>query len=854
MKNIAIILFTLICCLSINYANAQQPQRRICTDEELTFTVTHSDVLCDGSESTAMVNIEHSNHGNPTLFWYEWSTGGIDQVIPIYSSGQYSVTVTDTYNACSKSWYFEILQAPAVNVSLSKTDVTCFGQNDGTMTANVTGGTEPFSYNWSIPLHTETVTNLIPGTYSVTVTDNNQCTARAAASIVEPTRFLYTISPNHGICRGTETTITATATGGTEPYTYEWDDGTTGIANRIVSPDSTSAYTVSVTDANGCTNTPQTTRVIVSQPIVLNPEIQNILCHGECNGSAVLNIQGGIPPFSYTWESTTDHIENLCAGSYAVSITDLYNCTGNTSFAITEPDTIYVATLSGPASCYGYSDGFVQADVTGGVHFSGEDDNYHYLWDDGQTTAHANMGAGFHTVTVTDANGCAHIGRTFVDQPEAIYVPDPIPNGGTICLGETFHSYANATGGEGPYEFVWSGPDNFVWYGHNFTATPSTTSTYTLNVTDIHGCTAAQKRMTINVNTPIEIVSVTQENDEICKGDKIVFDIEITGGNGGPYKITSDDFGIITTPCSLYAPETGFYAFTVSDACGSPTARDSVYALVHQLPDVGFYSDKSASCPPGTFQFYEVSDENANQTYLWDFGNERTSSVKNPKQTFEETGSYNVSLTVTSDYGCSNTKTKNNMIVIYDEPRAEFVVDPDLTSILTTEIKFINYSEGGTTYLWDFGDGSTSIWSNETQIHTYEKAGNYTAMLVAKNKYQCVDTVYKKLSITDVYTFYAPTAFTPNGDGDNDFFYISGNGISSKDFLLTVYNRYGERMFKTTTFDMESPQNMAWDGTNDGNILKGDKIATTGAYNWVCKFTDFTGKPHEKKGTVFLLK
>ncbi|MBQ2351303.1 MAG: PKD domain-containing protein [Bacteroidales bacterium] len=854
MKNIAIILFTLICCLSINYANAQQPQRRICTDEELTFTVTHSDVLCDGSESTAMVNIEHSNHGNPTLFWYEWSTGGIDQVIPIYSSGQYSVTVTDTYNACSKSWYFEILQAPAVNVSLSKTDVTCFGQNDGTMTANVTGGTEPFSYNWSIPLHTETVTNLIPGTYSVTVTDNNQCTARATASIVEPTRFLYTISPNQGICRGTETTITATATGGTEPYTYEWDDGTTGIANRIVSPDSTSAYTVSVTDANGCTNTPQTTRVIVSQPIVLNPEVQNILCHGECNGSAVLNIQGGIPPFTYTWESTTDHIENLCAGSYAVSITDLYNCTGNTSFAIIEPDTIYVATLSGPASCYGYSDGFVQADVTGGVHFSGEDDNYHYIWDDGQTTAPANMGAGFHTVTVTDANGCAHIGRTFVDQPEAIYVPDPIPNGGTICLGETFHSYANATGGEGPYEFVWSGPDNFVWYGHNFTATPSTTSTYTLNVTDIHGCTAAQKRMTINVNTPIEIVSVTQENDEICKGDKIVFDIEITGGNGGPYKITSDDFGIITTPCSLYAPETGFYAFTVSDACGSPTARDSVYALVHQLPDVGFYSDKSASCPPGTFQFYEVSDENANQTYLWDFGNERTSSVKNPKQTFEETGSYNVSLTVTSDYGCSNTKTKNNMIVIYDEPRAEFVVDPDLTSILTTEIKFINYSEGGTTYLWDFGDGSTSIWSNETQIHTYEKAGNYTAMLVAKNKYQCVDTVYKKLSITDVYTFYAPTAFTPNGDGDNDFFYISGNGISSKDFLLTVYNRYGERMFKTTTFDMESPQNMAWDGTNDGNILKGDKIATTGAYNWVCKFTDFTGKPHEKKGTVFLLK
>ena len=105
-----------------------------------------------------------------------------------------TVTITDTYNACSKSQNFEILQAPAVNVSLTKTDVTCFGKNDGTMTAVVNGGVGPFSYNWSTTLHTETITNLVPGTYSVTVTDDNQCTARATASIVEPTRFLYTIS------------------------------------------------------------------------------------------------------------------------------------------------------------------------------------------------------------------------------------------------------------------------------------------------------------------------------------------------------------------------------------------------------------------------------------------------------------------------------------------------------------------------------------------------------------------------------------------------------------------------------------------------------------------------------------
>ena len=223
-------------------------------------------------------------------------------------------------------------------MTISKTDVTCFGRNDGTMTANVTGGTAPFTYNWSTTMQTATVTNLIPGTYSVTVSDGNQCTARATASVVEPSRFLYTITPNQGICHGSEASISVNATGGTTPYTYIWNDGLTAVSNRIVSPEETTSY----------------------------------------------------------------------------------------------------------------------------------------------------------TVTVTDANGCSQTSTTFVDQPEAIYVTNPIPNGGTICIGETFHSYANATGGLGPYEFVWTGPNGFVWYGHNFTASPTESETYTLNVTDVNGCTVAK--------------------------------------------------------------------------------------------------------------------------------------------------------------------------------------------------------------------------------------------------------------------------------------------------------------------------------------------------------------------------
>ncbi|MCF0207419.1 MAG: SprB repeat-containing protein, partial [Bacteroidales bacterium] len=470
------------------------------------FTVSHSTVLCDGSESTAMVNIINGGGGNTDVFWFEWSTGEISQVIPIYSAGNYSVTVTDTYNACNKSMNFEILQAPNVNLQLIKTDVTCYGFNNGIMSAVPSNGVEPYEYSWSTTLHNQTIDNLVPGTYSVTVTDANGCSARATASIIEPPLFLYSVTPNQGICYGDETNITATATGGTQPYTYEWSDGVTGEFNRIISPEVTTSYTVTVTDANGCTNAPQTTRVLVSQTIVPNLTKHDILCHGECNGSAELNLQGGIPPFTFTWDSNTDYINNLCAGSYSVDITDAYNCTATTSFTITEPDTIYVATLSGPATCYGYSDGFVQADVHGGVQFPvGEP--YNYRWDNGQTTAHASANAGYHTVTVTDANGCAHTGTIFVDQPQPIFLSVPTPNGGTICIGETFHTQTNATGGRGPYNFDWSSNDGFEWHGHNFTASPTTTTTYTLSVTDAHGCTATPRQMVVSVNPPISILS-----------------------------------------------------------------------------------------------------------------------------------------------------------------------------------------------------------------------------------------------------------------------------------------------------------------------------------------------------------
>lgn len=842
MKRLFQIIIYIAFCLSATYSYAQ-----VDCDQVFNFNVAYTENICEGSTGSAQVNIINGSGS----YTYEWSTNEISVGIALPTAGSYAVTVTDMINNCTSSQNFVAVTVPNVNVEIVKTDIKCYGENNGTATANIITGTGPFTYNWSTTLHTETISNLLQGTYSVTVTDANRCTGYATTTIAEPTRFSYTISANTGMCYGDHTTINVNAVGGTQPYRYIWNDTGEGSADRDVSPEETTIYTVTVLDANGCTNAPQSTRVTISQPINIDVTKNDVTCHGTCNGNAQLAISGGIGPFQYSWTNGATVLNDLCPGYYSLSITDVYGCTGASTFAITEPDTMYVSTISNHATCFGYADGYIEASVSGGVPFT-EGEPYLYLWDNGMNVNAGTTTAGYHTVTVTDANGCIATSTIFVAQPEAVYVTNPSPNGGTVCLGETFTSSVNATGGQGPYTFSWTSGD-FAWYGPDFVATPTETTTYTLRVTDVNGCTAAPKQITVSVNPPITITSVTQDTSEICPGDRVRVEVQAEGGNGGPYRIEVAGIGIVNSPFYIYPDKTGYYAITVNDVCGSPSDTDSVYVKVHDAPIAGFYSDKAASCPPGTFKFFEVSEDEG-QSYYWNFGNERFSTDKNPTQLFEETGVYDVSLTVTSSFGCSITKVRNNMITVYENPRAEFSVDPDATTLLNTDIKFINHSEGGSTFLWNFGDENSSIWSNDVQIHTYTKPGTYVAMLVAKSEYQCVDTAYKKVIINDVYTFYAPTAFSPNGDGLNDLFYVTGSGINSEDFTLRVYNRWGERMFETFVFDKENPENMAWDGSNDGDVKLGDKIATTGPYNWVCTFVDFTGKPHEKKGTVFIVK
>lgn len=194
------------------------------------------------------------------------------------------------------------------------------------------------------------------------------------------------------------------------------------------------------------------------------------------------------------------------------------------------------------------------------------------------------------------------------------------------------------------------------------------------------------------------------------------------------------------------------------------------------------------------------------------------------------------------------------MITLHPKPRAEFIANPEVMSILNSEVVFTNVTENGGIYFWDFGDGNVTMWTDQDPIHKYNAPGEYDVTLIARNIHECMDTAVKRIRVNDEFSFYAPTAFSPNNDGINDYFYVKGYGIDTYSFNLVIFDRWGNKVFETNVFDPYNPHKMAWDGTDHGSVIKGDELLPVGAYSWYCKFNDIWGNPKERSGTVNIIR
>ncbi len=509
-------------------------------------------------------NNNNNNNNNCWNWWWWWCNNNCNnnnnsastQDVNGLDAGTYNVTVTDA-NGCTVTGSYTITEPAAISISASKTNVTCKGASNGTITLNVSGGTAPYSYNWGNNVTTQNLSNLAAGYYAVTITDAHGCTKSETVHITEPSNGVnVNANVTNVSCKGSSTgAVNLSVNGGNWPYTYSWTGGATSqdISNRPAG-----TYSVAVTDQNGCTVNKTYTITEPATALSISAAVSNVSCKGGSNGAIDLSVNGGSTPYTYNWNlgsnsnssnnnnnnnncwnnwwnwwcnnnnnnncnnnnnnntSNSQDVNGLDAGTYSVTVTDANGCSVTGSYTVTEPATALSVTGSTTApTCTSPNSGTITIAANGGT------SPYSYSWSNGSnwnngynnvtTQNRTGLSSGNYTVKVTDDNGCNETQTFSVGQPVSnISASISVSPMVTVTNGQPYTIYngygpqsvtltANVSGGNNGYSFHWS-PS--TWCSNSNSAStavsPNSATTYTVTITSNTGCTKTVSK-TINV-------------------------------------------------------------------------------------------------------------------------------------------------------------------------------------------------------------------------------------------------------------------------------------------------------------------------------------------------------------------
>lgn len=516
-------------------------------------------------------------------FQYLWSNGATTQDISGLAAGTYSVTVTDGVGcSATASATVTVQPEPTAGINVVR-PIRCNGDTDGFLSATATGGTAPYTGKWSNGATGTNIAGLVPGTYTVTITDANGCTDVASMTLVEPPVLVAGSEAQGVLCNGGETGgVTATITGGTTPYSYNWS---TGAATQNISNLPAGNYSLTVTDANGCTKTTSATVNEPSAPVSLQTSSQPASCNGGTNGRVNLTVNGGVGGYSFVWSTgaTTQNLPFVGAGVYSVTATDANGCSATAQATVNENSTLAVSGSVAPAVCFGFFTGSIELDIIGGT------PSYNVEWSNGETSnIIEGLQAGTYTASVTDANNCEFIATFEVTQPAEItgeiQVLEPI----SCALSSDGLFSINAAGGVPPFTYEWGN-------GSTGQTISGGSGTYRVTVTDATGCTnsfdsqvAAPEVLRANTVSTSESCAGASDGSASCTPtggtqpytylwSNGATSAQITGVPNGTYTVTVTDANGCTVPSTVFvtggtAPQYSALAFSVS-CFGEATGR-----------------------------------------------------------------------------------------------------------------------------------------------------------------------------------------------------------------------------------------------------------------------------------------
>jgi gliding motility-associated-like protein len=729
------------------------------------------------------------------------------------STTTYTVTLT-AGNGCSNNDTITV-NVNARPVAVASNDTTICSAS--TISIMASGGS---TYVWNggalvnAPGATQSVAPSSPVSYVVTVTAANGCTDEDTVNVAVNALPTTNAGPDVSICPNSS--IQLNATGATN---YNWSPSAglsaTNIPNPVANPASTTTYTVTGTNAAGCSqNDTITVTVANNLSVFAGPDIT--MCSGD---TILLSTSGGT---TYSWSpalslqtpnASSTNAFPTSTTTYTVNVTDANSCTGADTITVFVNGPVNLSSSGSGTICIGQS-ASINATPSNGV------GPYTYNWSNSlsgpgpQTVSPVTTTT--YTVSVTDSLGCTSPTQSITVTVNPALTLATIPDT-NICSGNSVTLNANANGGDGNYTYTWM-PGTLN--GASQTLSPSTTTTYSVIVSD--GCTTPPDTtiITVTVN-PNPSATITSTTDVSCFGGSNGAATVVAGSGTSPYTYAWTPAG--GSAASANSLQAGNYSVTVTDSLGCTQTQTLTITQPTQITATAISSPEHCTNADGSASVVAAGG-NPGYTYLW------SNSSTNDSIGNVAAGPYTV--TITDNTGCSVVDT----IIVGNTGNANANAGPSVT-ITNGQSTTLNGS-GGITFSWSPStDLSCSNCPNPVATPTVTTI--YTLTVTDVNGCTGTDTmtVYVDVACGDVFI---PNAFSPNGDGSNDTLYVRGNCIKYMDFQ--VYNRWGEKVFQTG-----NPAN-GWDGTWRGQECE------AAIFTYVLRVTLKDDTLVDKQGTITLVK
>jgi gliding motility-associated-like protein len=785
-------------------------------------SVAGTDVLCHNANNGAADLTVSGGVAPYSFFWSNFQ--GSEDLVNL-DGGIYYVVITDA-NGCTKRDSVIIQEPTQLTLSTVNTNISCFNANNGSIDLTVAGGTAGYTYLWSNGAITQDLNNLPGGTYVVTVTDLNNCTAVTSSIIVNPSELSTNFVIATPLCwSDANGSIDLIPTGGTPSYTYLWSNGaaTEDISNVIAG-----IYTVTITDVKGCKDTTVIT-VVEPDPLVTSGFITNVSCFNAGNGFIDITAYGGTLPYEYLWSpggQSTEDIGGLSGGSYVVTVTDFNNCSVASLYNVLEPSALTLNLVATNVLCNGGNDATITSFPSGGT------TPYQYLWDDFTAdSVRTGLGAGYYVLQVIDSNNCVKFDSVAITEPSPITITGVVTN--ALCNGDSTGAIdINVAGGAGNYGYAWSSSD----VSEDVSGKPA--GIYTVGVTDANFCLVSAS-FTITQPTKINLQILTDKPG--CFGSNNGSASVIATNGNAPYTYAWNTSPVQTTNTAenLVA---GTYIVTVTDA-SSCSVTDSV-TLTQPTAITVTTSTQAAKCFNTSSGIVALNVTGGQAPYIYELNGTVQAS-----DTFVGLLPGNYIAIVSDINGCEGTTSFTIAQAAQISVSLSTSQQVILTGMSTQLIANATSSSPIAAIFWtpdSLVDYSLCSDPQNCSAPYVSPPSTTVFTVTVMNSDSCYASDTISIFVNNEASKFIPTAFTPNGDGLNDRFEF--DALGAKNLEVSIFNRWGERIYYNPSQTNGISGTNGWDGT------KGGVKAPADTYVYSIVITYFDGTTTEVEGTVTLMK